>query len=91
MRDKVVAHRDLDGPATDWGFVSQLQIFSFGSEVEIHTLSPIISGEMAEEISTLCVTLVNLMAEEMKPCLKYLKSPLPAGRYVVSLEESPTA
>jgi hypothetical protein len=89
MRDKVVAHRDLDGPTADWGFVSQLQIFSFGSDVEIHTLSPIISGELAEEISSLCVILINLMSECAKPLLKYLKSPLPKGRYVVSLEDDP--
>ena len=90
MRDKVVAHRDLDGPEADWGFVSQVQIVSYGSEVEINTLSPIIPSEMAEEISPLCVMLVNSMAEKMKPFLSYLRPPPTAGHYTVDLAEKPT-
>jgi hypothetical protein len=89
MRDKVVAHRDLDGPVADWGFVSQVQVFSFGNAIEIHTLSPIISGEMAEEVSSLCVILIELMTKKMEPFLKYLMPPPPKGRHVVSLENDP--
>jgi len=89
MRDKVVAHRDLDGPVANWGFISQVQVFSFGNAIEIHTLSPIISGKMAEKVSSLCVVLIKLMAKKTEPFLKYLMPPPPKGPHVVSLENDP--
>jgi hypothetical protein len=40
LRDKVIAHRDLDGPIAEWGFISQLQVVADDTGVEVNTLSP---------------------------------------------------
>jgi hypothetical protein len=40
MRDKIIAHRDLDGPIADWGFVSQLEVAADATGITINTLSP---------------------------------------------------
>jgi hypothetical protein len=89
MRDKVIAHRDLDGPIADWGFVSQVQVVADATGIVINTLSPTLENERALAMLPLFAALITLMDEQMEPFLKYL-IPLPQpGQYAVSLSEHP--
>lgn len=90
MRDKVIAHRDLDGPIADWGFLSQLRVEVQGSEALIHTLSPSIEDLRARQLSQLIDVLVPIMEERIQPSLRSYLNPPPAdGSYLVSLDENP--
>lgn len=61
MRDKVVAHRDLDGPIADWGFLSQLEIAVAGGELVINTNSPVLLDQKANDMLPLCDHLTAAM------------------------------
>lgn len=61
QRDKVVAHRDLDGPVADWGFVSQLELSVEGNGMAINTISPTLTNERATEM----LPLLNHVIEKM--------------------------
>jgi hypothetical protein len=91
MRDKVIAHRDLDGPVTDWGFVSQVTFAVDDKGFEINTLSPNIENERALAMLPLFEALIAQMDEKLQPFVqKNMRPPLPApGNYVVSLDADP--
>ena len=63
MRDKVVAHRDLDGPIADWGFISQLEIAVAKDELVINTNSPVLPDQKAKDMLPLCDHLIATMDE----------------------------
>jgi hypothetical protein len=63
IRDKVVAHRDLDGPIAEWGFISQLQVNIRSKQMTIDTISSIISNDKAREILPLLDCLIAKMGE----------------------------
>jgi hypothetical protein len=42
IRDKSIAHRDLDGPVADWGFISQVRVLIESGGLTVHTISPIL-------------------------------------------------
>lgn len=63
MRDKVVAHRDLDGPIADWGFLSQLEIEVSGGNLVINTNSPVLPDQKAKYMLPLCDHLIAAMDE----------------------------
>lgn len=91
MRDKVVAHRDLDGPVTDWGFVSQLQVNVHAGGLTIDTLSPIILKDMAERALPLIDALIGKMDAHANVFVRdHLQNAIPGdGSYVVSLDDMP--
>ncbi len=64
-RDKVIAHRDLDGPVAEWGFVSQLLVSIDSSGFSPLTLSPILSDEKAKETVSLTEHLIREMDTEL--------------------------
>ena len=64
-RDKVIAHRDLDGPVAEWGFVSQLLISIDSGGFSPLTLSPILSDEKAKETISLTEHLIEAMDKEL--------------------------
>jgi hypothetical protein len=90
QRDKVIAHRDLDGPVAAWGFVSQVVVRADAGGINIETLSPIMENDRALAMRLLCTHLVKLMDEHLKPFLRHLTPPPSPGNYVVGLEEDPT-
>lgn len=90
LRDKVIAHRDIDGPTADWGFVSQLRVTVGQTGVTFDTLSPNIDNDMATNLKPLIKELVVMMDTEMTPFLKKFNPLPPPATYVISLEETPT-
>lgn len=91
MRDKVVAHRDLDGPVTEWGFVSQLQVNVHAKGMKIDTLSPIILNDMAKRALPLIDALIDKMDAHANVFVRdHLQHAIPGdGSYVVSLDDAP--
>jgi hypothetical protein len=92
LRDKVVAHRDLDGPVTEWGFVSQLQVNLRSQSLTVDTISPTMPNEKARETLPLIDHLIAEMDRKVDAFFaKYLTQlPPDDASYVVSLDESPT-
>ncbi len=64
-RDKVIAHRDIDGPKAEWGFVSELLLVTKGTNLAIQTRSPSISNEIATQVLDLTTELIVLMDKEI--------------------------
>lgn len=90
FRDKVIAHRDVDGPPVPWGIVSELIIDSDGSELSVHTVSLWLTDEKALALIDLADELIEVCAKEAFAFLRnYIKSVPPLGAYTVSLEENP--
>lgn len=88
-RDKVIAHRDLDGPIAEWGFVSQLVVNADAQGVTIETLIPIVDNESAMDMRRLFSTLIARMSKEMAPFLNDYAVPLPPpGKYLLALDDS---
>lgn len=91
LRDKVVAHRDLDGPVAEWGFVSQLQLKVRAKELTVDTRTPCITNEKATE----CLPLIKFLIAEMLQgvagfVILHLKNiPVQDASYVVSLDDTP--
>jgi len=91
IRDQVIAHRDLDGPIADWGFVSQLEINIRSKQVTIDTISSIITNEKARELIPLLGFLIAAMDKSIDAFVhRYLSdvSPMDAS-YTVSLDDNP--
>lgn len=76
MRDKVLAHRDLDGPEADWGFLSQICIRMKSQQITVETISPNISNEKAANIIPLIDILISFTEDAvhkfMSTYLRYL-------------------
>lgn len=90
-RDKVIVHRDLDGPSFDWGFISQLQINFKDTSCTVNTISPCISNEKAIDIHSLLSFLIEEMDGRVNSFMArhVLHLPPMNASYVVSLEENP--
>jgi hypothetical protein len=89
MRDKIIAHRDVDGPMADWGFVSQVQILVEPTAMQVNTLSPIMENERADQMLPLFAALIKLMDEKIDPFFGHFRPPPAPGVYTLSLEENP--
>jgi len=92
VRDKIIAHRDLDGPITEWGFVSKVRVDIVSNEMAINTRSPFISNEMAQEARPLIEQLISVADRVIDDFVRrfIMTSVTPAdASYVVSLEEDP--
>ena len=89
--DKSIAHRDLDAPVAEWGFISQVRVIIESGELTIHTLSPMLENEKAHELIPLLDALIEKMdAVSLGFINKYLvQMHASDGSYVVSLEDSP--
>lgn len=92
LRDKVVAHRDIDGPISDWGFVNQLEIAIADRQLEINTRSPVIPDEKAEEMLPLAVFLIAAMDATVNSFVTTHCAPLVnhPGVHVLRLDGHPT-
>ena len=92
IRDKIVAHRDLDGPVTEWGFVSELRLDFKAGEMAINTRSPFISDERAHATRPLLAHLISqsdrIIDEFVCQYIIIITTAADAS-YVVSLEEDP--
>lgn len=91
LRDKVVAHRDLDGPHGNFGFVSQLRVLRDAEGISCQTFSPFIDKKAAKETWNLCQSLnkaiepsIFQFIQKYSPYL--LTNP---GEYIVSLDDNP--
>lgn len=91
MRDKVIAHRDLDGPEADWGFVNQLEIL-VGGELVIRTQSPVMLDGKAQEMFPLLDWLITAMNENVNAFVRtYLGSvATQEGVHVLRMDDHPT-
>jgi hypothetical protein len=91
LRDKVVAHRDLDGPVAEWGLVNQLEFTVDRKEIEVNTNSPV----MLDDISRKLILLVDRLIEIMDSAngdfaLKYFSElELKPGEYILRLDDDP--
>jgi hypothetical protein len=92
IRDKSIAHRDLDAPVADWGFISQVRVIIASGEFTIHTISPILANEMARNLIQLLDALIGEMdAVTLDFMNKYLPQMHASdGSYVVSLDDLPS-
>jgi hypothetical protein len=92
IRDKSIAHRDLDAPIANWGFISQVRVNVQAGELTINTISPILTNEKAHELLPLLDTLIAQMAAvPLEFINKYLiQMHASDGSYIVSLDESPS-
>lgn len=92
IRDKSIAHRDLDAPVADWGFISQLRVNVQSGELTINTISPILANEKAHELIPLLDALIAQMgAVPLEFINKYLVHMQASdGSYIVSLDDSPS-
>lgn len=90
LRDKVLAHRDIDGPDTDWEFINQIRVIVEESEMFIDTSSPDIGNSVAANFLALTNHLVRAMEKETRPFLQNINPRPPKGCYLVSLEDKPT-
>ena len=93
IRDKSIAHRDLDASIADWGFISQLRVNVQSGELTINTISPILANEKAHELIPLLDALIDTHTGALS--LEFInKFLLPMhvsdGSYIVSLENSPS-
>lgn len=92
MRDKIIAHRDLDGPVTEWGFVSEIRVDIVAGEMAINTRSPFISNETAHAARPLLAHLITVADRTIDAFVRQFiwTSVTPEdASYVVSLEEDP--
>ena len=92
MRDKVIAHRDLDGPTAEWGFVSDLHVAVKKRQLQLNTISPRITDELAQKVLALTAYLIGVLDQRIDvfvgPNLgRIFRND---GTYVISLEDSPT-
>jgi hypothetical protein len=92
MRDKVVAHRDIDGPVADWGFVSQLEIAIGGYELVISTSSPVMPDDKAREMLPLVDWLIDAMDTTVNAFAQaHLRSlATQTGLHVLRMDNHPT-
>jgi hypothetical protein len=88
-RDKVVAHRDLDGPKTPWGIVSELTLAFDGKGFDLLTFNAIMDRETAGELSALCSVLVDVMDSRLNEFVRRFVPNRPPGNFGVSLDEIP--
>jgi hypothetical protein len=93
IRDKSIAHRDLDAPVADWGFISQLRVNLHLGELTVNTISPILENEKAHELLPLLDALIaHLGALSLEFINKFLlPMHVPDGSYIVSLDDSPSS
>lgn len=90
MRDKVVAHRDIDGPVADWGFISQLVITVDRGEVCIGTRSPIMTDDKARDMLPLLDLLITAMEAKAELFFEHHLNDLTPGNCTLNLDdESP--
>lgn len=90
IRDKVVAHRDLNGPISERGFVNQLQLNFCAGRWEINTYSPTITNENSRKVVSLANTLIIAMDQKIEDFTRIYLRGFPSGSCcVVSLDESP--
>jgi hypothetical protein len=92
LRDKIVAHRDLDAPVTEWGFVSEIRIDIKEGVMEINTRSPYILNENAQAARPLIAHLISLADRTIDDFLgRYITPTLTSAdaSYIVSLEKNP--
>jgi len=91
FRDKIVAHRDLDGPVADWGHVNQLEFTANGEEIEINTNSPVMQDDTARRMLLLIDRLIDIMESATSDFVhrSLLTLDLEPGDYVLSLEDAP--
>src|SRR5262249_38074239 len=59
IRDKSIAHRDLDAPVAEWGFISQVRIEVVSCQWTINTISPFLTNEKARELLPLLDALIT--------------------------------
>lgn len=90
LRDKVIAHRDTDGPSGDWNFINDLII---GKEDEWHvtiqTNTPGISDESMASLKKLVDHLIPVMERRTEAFRAQLYPLLGEGWFKISLAESP--
>lgn len=93
IRDKSIAHRDLDAPVADWGFISQVRVLIASGGLTVHTISPILANEKAHDLLPLLDALTEKLSvvtlEFIKKYLVHMHAS--DGSYVVSLDESPAS
>jgi hypothetical protein len=89
MRDKVVAHRDLDGPVAEWGFVSQLELHYDAGGLELNTRSPYLTDALVPRLRNLAAALTEKADRELDDFVQTYLRLHPQGIYVVSLDENP--
>ena len=91
-RDKVIAHRDLDGPVVPWGIVSELIVDSDGRGFNLHTVSPMLTDDKARVLIDLTQALIEKAEHEVDRFVRqYFRGVPPIGAYTVSLEENPSS
>ena len=91
IRDKVIAHRDLDGPVTDWGFISQIQVIVQSKQITTPTINSIITNDKARDLIPLLDYLIEKMEEAQDAFAHRYLPPFVSteASYVISLDDDP--
>lgn len=92
IRDKIVAHRDINGPiAEDFGLLNQVQIVLSSGELQVNTISPIMGDDKVREVVPLAAEMEKKMDYHLHKYLNKLKPHIGwhDGRYALSLEDNP--
>lgn len=89
IRDKIVAHRDVDGPVAEWGLASQVRLHFDDKGFFVHTLSPYAMEELLPKLGGLTRLLIKVCDAEIGKFVSQSVPKMPPGEYVVSLEEQP--
>lgn len=92
MRDKVIAHRDLDGPQAEWGFVSDLLITVTSGHLELNTISPKITDDLGNKLLSLTSFLIDVLDLKINAFVgkHFGRIVHNQGIYVVGLDENPS-
>ncbi len=91
IRDKSIAHRDVDGPIADFGLLNQVRFAIRDSAVYVDTISPILPDDKARQVQALVKELIPKMQYHVNKYLKrfFTGSGTVDGTYEMSLEPSP--
>ena len=91
IRDKSVAHRDVDGPIADFGLLNQVRFAVRDSTVFVDTISPILPDDKARQVQALVKELIPKMQYHVNKYIKkfFTGSGTSDGMYEMSLEPSP--
>jgi hypothetical protein len=73
MRDKVVAHRDLDGPIADWGHISQIRFHVENNRMAINTYSPVFTDQAAKDLLPIVDYLIGKMRSEFEQAKEHFQ------------------
>ena len=88
-RDKLIVHRDINGPETEWGSVSDLVVDVGKDGVGFQPFYALVTDDLAERVKKLSQSLIAKMDDQIKPIAFKLIPHLPKqGKFILNLTDS---